>query len=191
MHAAVRLAEEQDAAGVQKIYRPIVLETAISFETEAPSVEEMGRRITDTLTTYPWLVYEREGRVAGYAYGCTHRARPAYRWSVEVSAYVSENARRLGVGRALYSKLFDCLRLQGFANAFAGITLPNPTSVAFHEAMGFAPIGTFPMIGYKGGTWHDTGWWSLRLIDVDTPTEPRPLRECRDEVEELLRGDSP
>jgi phosphinothricin acetyltransferase len=185
----IRLARESDAAGCLDIYRPIVLETAISFETEVPSVEETARRIADIQSTYPWLVCERGGRILGYAYACRHRARAAYRWSAEVSAYVSEAARRLGVGRALYSKLFDCLRLQGFANAFAGITLPNPASVAFHEAMGFLPIGTFPRIGYKGGTWHDTGWWSLRLIDGDgTPREPLPLRECRREVEALLSG---
>jgi phosphinothricin acetyltransferase len=190
MPRTIRLAEPRDTAAVLDIYRPIVLETAISFETEVPTVEDMASRIADTLSTYPWLVCERDGEIVGYAYACQHRSRAAYRWSPEVSAYVSAASRRCGAGRALYSRLFDCLRLQGFANAFAGITLPNPHSVAFHEAMGFQPIGTFPKIGYKSGAWHDTGWWSLRLIEgTGSPEEPLPLRECRAEIEPLLRED--
>jgi phosphinothricin acetyltransferase len=183
----IRLAGPGDAAACAAIYRPIVLETAISFELDVPDTAEFARRIATTMGTHPWLVAcDRHGEVAGYAYGTVHRSRAAYRWSVEVSAYVAETARRTGAGRALYLGLFDCLRAQGFANAFAGITLPNPASVAFHEALGFQKIGVFPRIGYKFDHWHDVGWWSLRLLDTDAPTEPRPLSSCRDEIEQLL-----
>jgi phosphinothricin acetyltransferase len=189
MTARIRLARPGDAPGCLDIYRPIVLETVTSFETTVPSPEEFAGRIEYTLRTHPWLVAEDPtGRIKGYAYGTVHRSRAAYRWSAEVSAYVAECARRAGVGRALYRRLFECLRAQGFASAFAGITLPNPASVAFHEALGFQPIGTFPRIGFKFGRWHDTGWWSLRLLDTDSPAEPRPLSACRDEIEQLLES---
>lgn len=188
MERTVRLAQPGDAAACLDIYRPIVEETATSFETEVPSQAEFTARVTATMRTHPWLVCCDGGTVVGYAYGTVHRARAAYRWSAEVSAYVGESARGTGAGRLLYQRLFDCLRLQRFASAFAGITLPNPASVAFHRALGFQTIGVFPRIGYKFGRWHDVGWYSLWLGGPDAPPEPRPLPECRVEIERVLAG---
>ena len=130
----------------------------------------------------PWLVFERDGRVLGYAYAGTHRERPAYRWSVDVSAYVHGDAQRMGVARALYVSLFAALVVQGFRNALAGITLPNVPSVALHRAMGFTPVGVYRGVGYKFGAWHDTGWFERSLAPrVEAPPEPRTVRECRDD----------
>src|SRR5919199_3326619 len=141
--AISRLATERDAEQIAAIYAPNVTETIISFELEPPDAEEMRRRITGTLERFPWLVCEREKRVSGYAYASAHGSRAAYRWSVDVSAYVHEGERRSGVGRALYTSLFSLLSLQGFYNAYAGITLPNPASVGLHEALGFRPVGVY------------------------------------------------
>jgi len=163
MAAVIRVATGEDAQGVQEIYAPIVRDTVISFELDPPSVAEMRQRILDTLAHWPWLVCEREGQVIGYAYAGKYRVRAAYQWSVDVSVYIHERARRRGVGRALYSALFPILVLQGFYNAQAGVTLPNAASVRLHEAMGFQPIGVYRKIGYKMGAWHDVGWWQLVL----------------------------
>jgi phosphinothricin acetyltransferase len=184
----MRLATPADAAPCLEIYRPIIEKTAISFETAIPSVAAFSERMARSLETHPWIVCELDGAVAGYAYAGFHRARAAYQWSAEVSLYVEANRRRLGLGRALYARLFDALRVQGFANAYAGITLPNPASVGFHEAMGFVPVGTFRRIGFKFGRWHDTGWWQLRLREDDAPAPPLPLRECRERVADTVRG---
>jgi L-amino acid N-acyltransferase YncA len=170
----IRLAGTPDAAGVQAVYAPLVRDTAVSFEVEPPSVAEVGRRIARTLARLPWLVDERGGEVAGYAYAAEHRARAAYRWSVDVSVYVHPAARRAGVGRGLYAALLALLRAQGFANAHAGITLPNPASVALHEALGFAPVGVYRAVGFKSGAWHDVGWWQRRLSELAVPP-PEPL----------------
>src|SRR5205807_8006626 len=128
MTDAIRLAVETDAAAVAAIYRPIVESTTISFETEAPDEAEVRRRISETLTAYPWLVCERDGQIGGYAYATQHRVRNAYRWSVDTSVYVHADFRRGGVGQQLYRSLFAILTTQGFFNAFAGIALPNPAS---------------------------------------------------------------
>ena len=141
----------------------------------------MARRVARVLERTPWLVWESDGRVLGYAYASSHRDRAAYQWSVEVSAYVHVQARRIGVARMLYTSLFAALAVQGFRNAYAGITLPNPGSVGFHTAMGFTPIGVYRGIGYKHGAWHDVGWYERPLAprDVDPPL-PAPLPVCRD-----------
>lgn len=146
MHPVIRLATVDDAPQIQSIYAPIVVETAISFELEPPSVEEMRRRIETTLLAYPWLVCEWDG-VIGYAYAGVFRSRPAYQWTVEVSAYVHAAHRGKGVARALYTSLFECLRVQGFRTALAGIVLPNSASVALHEGLGFRSVGVFHHVG--------------------------------------------
>jgi len=117
MGSVLRLATPADAAGIQAIYAPIVRDTVISFEFDPPTVEEIARRVANTLVQWPWLVCERDSDVVGYAYASRHRERAAYQWSVDVSVYIHERARRSGVGRALYSALLPMVTLQGFYNA--------------------------------------------------------------------------
>jgi phosphinothricin acetyltransferase len=176
-----RIVAADDAAQILEIYAPFCLATPVSFETEAPSVAEIQRRISSTLEFFPWLVADEDGRVLGYAYGSRHRDRAAYRWSADVSVYVREDARGKGLGRALYTSLFAILRLQGICNILAGITLPNPASVALHEAMGLRPIGLYQQIGFKCGQWHDVGWWQLALPPGGgEPLEPVSFTSIRD-----------
>jgi len=163
MTAMIRLAAPDDAPGVQAIYALVVRETAISFELEPPTIEEIRKRMVKTLERLPWLICEQDGDILGYVYASEHRSRPAYQWSVDVSVYVHENARRLGVGQALYRSLFSLLTLQGFYQTYAGITLPHQASVGLHESLGFQPVGVYRAVGYKLGAWHDVGWWQLTL----------------------------
>ena len=169
MAAIIRLACGLDAEQIAAIYAPVVAGTAISFEIEPPDPTEMERRIASTMAGYPWLVCDNGGELLGYAYASMHRARPAYQRSVETTIYGNNRYRRLGVGRALYAALLNVLPLQGYYNAYAGVTLPNPASVGLHEALGSEFIGTFRKVGYKLGRWHDVGWWQRPL---QPPTEP-------------------
>jgi L-amino acid N-acyltransferase YncA len=173
----VRMATTDDAAGVAAIYGPIVRDTAISFELEPPDEQEMRSRIEETLPHLPWLVaLDAAGAVAGYAYAGKHRTRPAYQWSVDTSAYVRSDARRLGVGKSLYANLVQRLAAMGYFQAFAGIALPNLASVALHESVGFQHLGTYREVGHKHGAWHDVGWWQLRLRPTAQPSTPLPPR---------------
>ena len=172
----LRFARATDAPGVLDIYAPIVRDTPISFETEPPSVDEMQRRIVETQKMFPWLVCERAGAVAGYAYASRHRERKAYQWSVDVACYVHENARGTGVGKRLYTALLRILARQGFHSAFGIITLPNDASVALHESVGFRRIAVYPEVGYKAGAWRDTSWFHRVLAEATPePADPRPL----------------
>lgn len=176
-----RVATTADAAAVADVYRPYVAETAITFEETPPDADEVAGRIERTLATHPWLVAERDGRVVGYAYAGPLRDRPAYRWSTELSVYVDRGRHGEGVGSALYRGLLATLERQGYASAYAVLTLPNPGSVGFHEAFGFEQVARFPGVGFKHGSWHDVAWYERGLGERrDDPAEPAPFADCRD-----------
>ena len=181
-NAVIRFVEERDAAAVAAIYAPHVTGGVASFETVPPDAAEMARRIAATTQAYPWLVCEVPGRgVAGYVYASVHNPRAAYQWSVNVTVYIDAACRRAGIGRALYTSLFAALRLQGFYNAYGGITLPNDGSVGLHEVMGFRVVGIYQAVGYKFDRWWDVGWWGLELqakppTGLTDPVKPGTVR---------------
>jgi len=159
----IRIATKDDAAGMLDIYTPFILNSGITQETDVPSVEEFQERIISNLKERPWLVCEIDKQVAGYAYAGKHRDRKGYQWCTEPSVYISEKYFGLGVADALYTALFDILKLQGYVNAYAVITLPNERSIAFHKKFGFDYLTTYKKIGYKLGQWHDVGWMQYEI----------------------------
>ncbi|HEY2571962.1 MAG TPA: GNAT family N-acetyltransferase [Solirubrobacteraceae bacterium] len=172
--AVVRSASARDAGACAAIYAPYVIDTAITFETVAPTPSQMAERIATASRDHAWLVLEDDRRVVGYAYAAPFHSRPAYRWACEVSVYLELGRRRMGGGRALYEELLRRLAGRGFRIAVAGMTLPNDASVALHRAMGFEPVGTYCRIGFKLGAWHDVAWTQRELAGGDgDPAEPR------------------
>ena len=174
--ATIRLATERDGAAIAAIYGPFVTATPISFELDPPPPDEMRRRIAERRGRWPWLVCEDGRDVLGYAYAGRFRERAAYQWAVDLSVYVRGDCHRSGIGRGLYSSLFEILRLQGYCTAYADITLPNPASVGLHESLGFRPLGVYRKVGFKLGAWHDVGCWELQLRSPSAnPDPPVPL----------------
>ncbi len=148
---------------IAAIYNHYVRDTVVTFE-EAPVAEnEMARRIAETTASYPWLVSEDDGEVKGYAYASSWKRRSAYRFAAESTVYLAPESVGRGLGRPLYAALIAEMRSRGLHCAIAGISLPNPASVALHEKMGFAPIGRFGEVGWKLGRWVDVGYWELFL----------------------------
>jgi L-amino acid N-acyltransferase YncA len=193
MERRVRFVEERDAEAIRDIYAPFVSGSATSFEIDPPDAPAMEQRIRELRGQYPWLVFENGKQVLGYAYASSHRTRRAYQWCVEVSVYVHAAARQYGVGRALYRALFEILRRQGYVNAYAGITLPNPASMGLHESLGFLPVGVFSRIGFKFGQWHDVAWLQLRLLEASEPVanpDPAPKFFLDETVAAILRREA-
>lgn len=154
----------EDPRACAEVYAPYVSDSAISFEDVPPNAEQMRRRM---LEAYAWLVADDGRQAVGYAYGALHRERAAYRWAADVTVYIAPSHHRAGVGRALYSALFERLRTAGLWTVCAGITQPNDASNALHLAMGFEPVGTYRRIGWKAGSWHDVLWLQLDLRPGD------------------------
>ncbi len=170
----VRPATLGDGPGCAAVYAPYVEGTAVSFELDPPSGEEMAERIEAAIRTHAWYVLEADGRVIGYAYGGPMHRRAAYRWSCEVSVYTQQGRRRTGAGRALYEALFARLAERGYLTAIAGMTLPNAASEGLHRAMGFETIGVYRRIGFKLGAWHDVEWMQRQLAQAPEGLPPEP-----------------
>lgn len=177
----IRPATLEDAAAMLAIYAPYVEQTTVSSEYEAPGLEEFCGRIRTFSEKLPWLVCIIDGKVAGYGYASPHRTRAAYQWSVETSIYVSADFHRRGIARALYSALFELLRMQGYYNIYVGITSPNERSMKFHKAMGFIISGAYQNSMYKFGQWRDVLWMGKELREHDGPPQPTvPFPALRD-----------
>jgi L-amino acid N-acyltransferase YncA len=159
----VRQAGRQDAAGCLAIYRPYVENSAVSWELEVPTIEEMADRIASLNETHAWLVLEREGQTIGFANGHALWSLPAYQWSTQTGLYVESGHQRSGGGRTLYTQLLNRLGERGYRRAFAGITQPNEASNAFHRSMGFRDVGVYRRVEWKLGRWHDVAWMQCDL----------------------------
>ena len=166
---SIRLATAADLPEMQEIYRPFVERTAVSFEYQVPTPEEFFLRFTQHIAQFPWLVWEEQGRVLGYAYAGAPWERAAYRWCAEISCYLAPEARGRGVGRQLYARTEEILRAQGYRTVYAIVTSANAPSMAFHKALGYREFAKFAACGFKNGAWYDVSWLEKRLQPDGAP----------------------
>jgi phosphinothricin acetyltransferase len=158
----VRSASIHDAEQLVDIYNYYIDNTVISFEEEPLGVLEMKNRVHQILKKgYPYLVYEVENEICGYAYANAWHSRAAYKNSVETSVYLKHDRLSKGIGTQLYSELLKILKEDNYHAIIGGIALPNPTSVALHEKFGYKKVAHYKEVGYKFNTWVDVGYWQL------------------------------
>ena len=150
----IREAKTGDAREILGIYAHYVENTAISFEYDVPEMAVMEERISEHGEKYAFLVLEKEGHIAGYAYGSRFRDRKAYERTVEVSVYVHKDQLMKGYGGALMKELLKRLKEKGMKTAVAVVTSENEASSRAFTAMGFTYAGHLPQVGYKLGSWH-------------------------------------
>jgi len=182
----IRKASVIDAAAILAIYAPYVEETAITFEYTVPTLSEFKERIRNVLKKYPYIVAEKDGTIAGYAYVSPFHERAAYSWAVETSIYIDKNLRKTGLGKRLYNALEDILKKQGILNLNACIAYPEKedryltkNSVEFHEHLGYSMVGEFHKCGYKFNRWYNMVW--MEKIIGDHLSEQPPVKSF-DEV---------
>ena len=172
----IRMATKKDIPAILDIYAPYVRDTAISFEYSVPTLEAFTARFERITSRFPWLVWEENGKIIGYAYGSLPWERAAFQWCAEVSIYLHPDAHRKGIGSALYRVLEQLLALQGYWKVYAVVTTANQASVQFHEAAGYKLTASFPNCGFKHGSWHGTLWLEKPLSSVEMPTStPIPV----------------
>lgn len=152
-----------DAKQIKDIYNYYIEFTDITFEEEKLTTCDMEKRITDVTALYPWIVYEENGEVVGYAYATRWKGRKAYDFSVESSVYIKHSTGGRGVGTKLYEELIKELKTLKVHAVIGGVALPNEPSTRLHEKLGFNKVAQFPEVGYKFGKWIDVGYWQLNI----------------------------
>lgn len=168
----IRNAIEPDIPAMLAIYAPYVETTTYTFEYTVPSEGEFLARFRDITQQFPWLVWEENGTVLGYAYGSLPWTRAAYAWAGEVSIYLAPEARGRGIGRKLYTALEKLMARQGYRVLYAIITEENRGSLAFHQALGYREAGVFSHCGLKFGRWLSVVWMEKHMNSVGIPSEP-------------------
>ncbi len=165
-NGSIRPVKKEDSRRICEIYNYYVQNTCISFEEAPVPREEMETRISSISTAYPFLVYEENGVLFGYAYANKWRDRSAYRYVAEVTVYIDKDHLGRGIGRILLKQLLDNCKKQGFHALMAVISLPNEASIRLHEEFGFKKAAHFSEVGYKQDKWIDVGYWELILNQV-------------------------
>ncbi len=168
----LRIATKADIPAILDIYAPYVLNSTATFEYTVPTLEEFRQRFDAVTAQYPWLVWEEDGEILGYAYASAPYSRAAFAWCAEPSIYLRPEARGRGIGTTLYTALEAILKKQGYHVLYALITEENRESVAFHEHFGYKIRAIFPDCGMKFGRWLGLIWMEKRLKTVEIPTNP-------------------
>jgi len=166
----IRNAAEADVPAILSIYAPYVLTSTATFEYDVPTEAEFLQRFRDITRQFPWLVWEEDGQLLGYAYASAPYTRAAYAWCAEPSVYLLPHARGRGIGKALYAVLEECLKLQGYHLLYALVTQENIPSLRFHEKMGYFLRASFPDCAYKFGKNLGVNWMEKRLKSVENPS---------------------
>jgi L-amino acid N-acyltransferase YncA len=162
-HKIIRKVYIEDSQRVCEIYNHYVQNTCITFEEECVTPEEMARRIINITTAYPFLVYEMDGELLGYAYATRWKERAAYRFTAEVTAYVDKDHLGEGIGNQLLEELLERVKSSNIHILMAVIALPNDKSVGLHEKYGFKKAAHFTEVGFKQNKWIDVGYWEMIL----------------------------
>ena len=173
----IRPATEKDIPELLSIYGPYVETSTATFEYEEPCLRTFSQRFYDITSQFPWLVWEEDGKILGYAYASAPYSRAAYRWCAEPSIYLRPEATGKGIGQKLYAVLEWILDKQGYQVLYALVTTENSGSIRFHEKMGYFSRADFPDCGYKFGRWLGVTWMEKRIKSVHSPNGfPKPWR---------------
>lgn len=186
MRHAIRLATVADSKEILNIYAPYIENTAVSFETEVPTLEDFAKRIENICSKYPYVVYLTDNKIIGYAYATSHSARAAYCYDVDISIYIMPEYHGSGIAHKLYDCLFKILQELGYYNIYAGCSSSNPQSLRFHQKIGFTTVGTYHKVGYKFGKWYDTTWFEKSINDYGR--EPAAVKSINDLSAEYLNN---
>ena len=182
----IRIATEADVPEMLAIYAPYILNTTYTFEYTVPTQEEFLARFRSITARFPWLVWEEEGKILGYAYGSAPFERAAYSWCAEDSVYLLPEAQGRGIGKILCKTLEEILAFQGYTKIFAIITSENTPSLAFHRQLGYNFVAEMENCGYKFGRWLSVTWMDKPLNFVASPSNfPTPWREIRQDNQKI------
>jgi len=157
----IRNVQIEDAQQLLDIYNYYVVNTVVTFDLEPLSLDVFKEKITTVSADYPFLVYEENSEILGYAYGSKFRPKPAYNNTVESTVYLKHGYQGKQIGSKLYEELLYLLKQKNTHVVLGVLTLPNQASVKLHEKFNFKKVAHLKDAGLKFGEWQDVGFWQL------------------------------
>ncbi|MGE5943295.1 MAG: N-acetyltransferase family protein [Flavobacteriales bacterium] len=152
-----------DAKQIVNIYNYYVLNSVVTFDKNPFSEKDFIERIETISSQYPFIVFEEDAHILGYAYANMFRQKPAYKNTVETTIYLKNDEQGRRIGTELYTELLKKIKEQNYHAVIGGLTLPNEASVRLHEKLGFKQVAHFKEVGFKFNRWLDVGFWELIL----------------------------
>jgi len=159
----IRHLQKKDTEQLLNIYNYYVLNSVVTFDDVPLSFKTFEEKITRICNHYPFLVYEENDVVLGYAYASKWRPKPAYKHTVESTVYVKHGMHGKRIGTKLYTELLSIIKQQNYHTVIGGLTLPNEVSEKLHEKFGFKQVAHFKEVGLKFGDWLDVSFWQLQF----------------------------
>ena len=182
----LRIATQKDIPAILAIYAPYIEHSTATFEYDVPCLRSFTQRFLDITAQFPWLIWEADGQILGYAYASAPYERAAFSWCAEPSVYLRPDARGKGIAAKLYAGLEAILKAQGYQVLYALITDENAGSIRFHEKLGYVHKVHFPACGFKFGRWLGLIWMEKRLFSVTIPNSfPTPFGSICQDVQRI------
>ena len=180
----IRLATPEDTKQILDIYSNYI-DTNITFEYSLPSIEEFEKRIKNIIKVYPYLVYEEDKKILGYAYAHSFMESEEYKWDAELSIYMDYNYKSKGLGKKLCIALINIIKYQGFKTLYSRVTSGNVASEKFHDYFGFKKCGMLCNTGYKLSKWHDVTIYEKKINEYDE--KPKDIIKIKDIDRDTLK----
>ena len=156
----IRNVNINDAAAIATIYNYYIEHSVVTFEESLITSQDMLERLIETQELdLPFYVAEAADKIIGFAFASKWKGRCAYKFSVEVTVYLSPTEATKGWGTKLYKELFKELKDKNIHVVLGGISLPNDASIALHEKFGMKKVAHLEEVGFKFNHWVDVGYW--------------------------------
>lgn len=179
----IRPTQTDDVPSITSLLNHEITHGVAHFGTEPIEQSEVEGQLAQAEGWFPWYcAFDEVDAFLGFCKSAPWSPRGGYNWTAEITIYLMPEARGRGIGKALYTKLLSTLSAQRFQVIVAGVSEPNPASVALHTFIGMKQTGYNTRMGYKHGQWIDVSYYQMIL--GEQPNPPEPILSIREAVGE-------
>ncbi|MGJ8636715.1 MAG: GNAT family N-acetyltransferase [Phycisphaerales bacterium] len=168
----IRPTQPEDVASITALLNHEIVQGVAHFGTEPIEQTEISEQLKSAGDQFPWYSAFDGDEFLGFCKSAPWSPRGGYTWTAEITIYLMPQARGRGIGKKLYSKLLSTLKAQRFQVIVAGVSEPNPASVALHTSIGMEQTGYNTRMGFKHGKWIDVSYYQMILGEQPNPPEP-------------------
>lgn len=178
----IRPTQLEDVSSITTLLNHEIAQGVAHFGTEPIDQSEIREQLKSAEDRFPWYSAFDDDQFLGFCKSAPWSLRGGYNWTAEITIYLTPEARGRGIGKALYGNLLSTLKAQRFQVIVAGVSEPNPASVALHTSIGMKQTGYNTRMGYKHRRWIDVSYYQMNLGEQpDSPERVLSISEALSE----------